>query len=118
MHLETSSLSYRDKNLNRVRLGDLLAVIRLFFEDCTYRTSIPPGAKELLRKGGNASILARLERRHFLEDELLIDHLHADCARRALAETKGAHHRGRWQLHHPPTDGSYRPAALVWSRTR
>ena len=110
MHLENQSVSYRDDNLNRVRLGDLAAAIDMYFEDCTYRATVPVLTRELLTCGGDRSIWSRLERRGFARDELLVDHVTFQCLRRGKPAIPPA--QASWKLHHPPTDGSYTPAAI------
>ena len=114
-HLEPTSLSYNDDNLNRMRLGDLVAAIDMYFTNCTYRASVPALARELLTCGAKAprgSILAALKRRGFSREELLADHVHFTCYRRTTPATPSPDPRASWKLHHPPTDGSYTPAAL------
>jgi hypothetical protein len=113
-HLKPTSISYRDNNLNRVRLGDLAAAIATYFEKCKY-TAIPTKelqqTRELLVRGGDQSILNDLQRRGFSRVELLVDHVHFHCERRSVPASSSDLQR-RWRLHHPPTDGSYTPTAL------
>eukprot|EP00931_Biecheleriopsis_adriatica_P038354 TRINITY_DN21977_c0_g1_i1.p1 TRINITY_DN21977_c0_g1~~TRINITY_DN21977_c0_g1_i1.p1 ORF type:complete len:504 (-),score=77.91 TRINITY_DN21977_c0_g1_i1:20-1531(-) len=104
-HLEPSSPPYSDANLNRIRLGDLMAAIDVHFE-CSWRARLGNGNTKALAK----SVLQPLQARGFSRAELLVDRVAFACARRAQAVP--APWLGTLPVHHAATDGSYSPHPL------
>jgi len=107
-HLTPGSPAARDHNLNRVRLGDLLAVMDVYF-DCHVKVTVLPGVEVLL----TPELLANLTRSGFFKRELLIETCKMDCTRRSVP-----HQPDRLRdrvLHHPALDGSYTPHPLPTS---
>merc|ERR1712032_935085 len=104
-HLEPNSTSFDRPHLNRVRLGDLFAVLDVFFE-CA-RGQLERGSQ---RATLTPARLAELEGRGFHRVELLAEYMSVRCKRRN--EMKDASRLDHVWVHHPPTDGSYKPQAL------
>eukprot|EP00913_Durusdinium_trenchii_P012039 g11311.t1 len=94
-HLEPSSWVFNVTSLNRVRLGDLIGLLNVYFE-CAW-----------LANFGNHWDEAQ---RGFSRTELLVSTWSAACARRE-APREALWLKSRvW--HHPATDGSYEPRTL------
>lgn len=106
-HLESTSGPYSSQNLNRIRLGDLFALLHVYFE-CAWRLGAPPEHRAVLEP--NSKLLRKLAARGFNAAELLVCSLTVACSRRA--QPQEAPWLDRLQGFHPPTDGSYKPQAL------
>mmetsp|Transcript_53674 Transcript_53674/g.149323 ORF Transcript_53674/g.149323 Transcript_53674/m.149323 type:complete len:205 (+) Transcript_53674:1-615(+) len=105
-HLEPSSTAvYNKRSLNRVRLGDLVALVRTYFR-CSWTAVSSHGARKALVP----KLLKKLQARGFVKTELLVTRWDAKCKRRDKALDAA------WLpsavLYHPPTDGSYAPQLL------
>eukprot|EP00666_Eupelagonemidae_sp_cell4sb_P012408 gene12408-8450_t len=100
-----------------MRLGDLLAMVNVYF-DCLIMAAVSPfshwrdtrAALEGTAFHGNASLLAALKRRGFSSGELLANHAAGACSRRDKPQKEKWLPKITW--HHPATDGSYRPQPL------
>mmetsp|Transcript_3400 Transcript_3400/g.5234 ORF Transcript_3400/g.5234 Transcript_3400/m.5234 type:complete len:241 (-) Transcript_3400:46-768(-) len=106
-HLDPTSSPYNDRNFNRIRLGDLLALVEVYFE-CAWRVHVPPGPRGLLQP--NSELLRKLTARGFNLAELLVNKLEVACVRRERPAE--AQWLDKLQGHHPPADGSYVPQPL------
>jgi len=112
-HLEPASPPYRDETLNRIRLGDLVALVDVYFQ-CAWRVEVPPGPKALLQQ--RPELLASLTARGFSHAELLVNKLVLACARRK--EPLDSPRLARMRGFHPPTNGSYAPLPLPEAMAR
>eukprot|EP00933_Yihiella_yeosuensis_P078415 TRINITY_DN8989_c0_g1_i2.p1 TRINITY_DN8989_c0_g1~~TRINITY_DN8989_c0_g1_i2.p1 ORF type:complete len:555 (+),score=118.03 TRINITY_DN8989_c0_g1_i2:57-1721(+) len=104
-HLERDSWVYAGENLNRVRIGDLIAMIDVYF-DCSWTGQFP----EKWRPALKPDILRKFEKRGFSKVELLLNKWLATCVRRDKALAASWLDSRIW--FHPPTDGSYTPRPL------
>jgi len=104
-HLEPDSPAYSDHGLNRIRLGDLMAIANVYF-DCAYRIRTGVGDKAAL----TSELFERLHKRGFSRGELLAYRLAVACVRRA--DSLPAPWLDTLPVHHPTTDGSYVPQPL------
>jgi len=104
-HLTPGGPAALDQNLNRVRLGDLVALVDVYFE-CKFSVKVLPGVEALL----TPMLLANLTRRLFSKTELIIETCHMDCKRRPAPRQPD---RVRDRIfYHPDLDGSYEPLPL------
>lgn len=104
-HLEPSSWVFNVTSLNRVRLGDLIGLLNVYFE-CAWLANFGNHWDEALEN----ETFSSLEQRGFSRTELLVSTWSAACARRE-APREALWLKSRvW--HHPATDGSYEPRTL------
>lgn len=105
-HLESNCSAFIDPTMNRIRLGDFVALVHAYFEDCKWMYLIQAGTPQAL----TSQQLKDLQMRHFELAELLVQHLYGTCKRRATLGDM------EWMkqaiFYHPPTDGSYHPQPL------
>ncbi|CAE7526940.1 unnamed protein product [Symbiodinium sp. CCMP2456] len=107
-HLEPSSWVFNYTNTNRIRLGDLIALVDVYFE-CAWRaTFVASWERALLSR---PELLRALEKRGFQQNELLINKWTIACARRKQPKDAKQWLDTRIWLH-PATDGSYTPRPL------
>ncbi|CAE7233129.1 unnamed protein product [Symbiodinium sp. CCMP2592] len=107
-HLEPSSWVFNYTNTNRIRLGDLIALVDVYFE-CAWRaTFVASWERALLSR---PELLRALEKRGFQQNELLINKWTIACARRKEPKDAKQWLDSRIWLH-PATDGSYSPRPL------
>lgn len=104
-HLEPSSWVFPYTNTNRIRLGDLIALIDVYFE-CAWSALFPTEWTKAL----TPELHGRLAKRGFSKAELLLNKWAAACQRRAQALEAPWLESRIWL--HPPTDGSYVPRPL------
>ncbi|CAE7262703.1 hypothetical protein AK812_SmicGene15395 [Symbiodinium microadriaticum] len=103
-HLEPSSWIFNSSDMNRIRLGDLMALVHVYFE-CAWRANIDlKWAKAL---DDRPELLQSLERRGFAHAELLVNKWAGSCQRRE--EALDAPWLASRMWFHPPSDGSYSP---------
>merc|ERR1712113_618797 len=106
-HLEPDNSVAGDRNLNRVRLGDLIALVEVYF-CCSWKAWTTPGARGVL----TAELQKKLEARGFSVAELLVTRWSAACARRPHPTEQPPRWFSDAILHHPPMNGSYKPQPL------
>ena len=110
-HLEPSSWVFNYTNTNRVRLGDLIALVDVYFE-CAWRATFVTSWERALT--ARPQLVRDMEKRGFQQNELLINKWTVACARRKqplLPEGDNRWLDSRIWLH-PATDGSYVPRPL------
>lgn len=101
-HINPEASVAADRTLNRVRPGDLQALLNVYF-DCECMQSPIPKIDE---KRFDSAMESRLSKLGFARHEFMAKHIYFQCNRRAeplkpeLVQTM--------ILHHPPMDGSYR----------
>lgn len=109
-HIEPSAGAYSAPSLNRVRLGDLMAMLGVYFQ-CDWAVGV-------LRAGDGAmslSILGPLIKRGFSFAEPMTRRAYLACERRGLPSAAAWLGSAKW--HHPGTGGSYTPHTLPESLT-
>ncbi|CAK9011059.1 unnamed protein product [Durusdinium trenchii] len=104
-HLNPTSWVFNSTNTNRVRLGDLIALIDVYF-DCAWRATFESKWSPAL----DAKLWEKLKNRGFARNELLINKWSAACARREAPLPATWLESRVWLL--PATDGSYEPMPL------
>ncbi|CAJ1419303.1 unnamed protein product [Effrenium voratum] len=104
-HLDQSSPPFSDVTMNRIRLGDLMAITGVFF-NCVWEVRRNAHDEDALKPG----VFQPLQRRGFEAAELLTNRLLCACQRRP--EPRQAPWLQKVWVHHPPTDGSYQPQPL------
>lgn len=113
-HLDEACPSFDKEGLNRLRLGDLVALVNIYFEDCYHETTIGGGHNKQEDIDSLEAAFQKhkdaLLKRGFVEEELKISHYKASC--KARAEPAAAYWIEKANLWHPPTDGSYTPQKL------
>ena len=101
-HIHPNASVATDQTLNRVRPGDLQALLNVYFDCACTQNPVPKIDQERF----DSEIEARLSKLGFAKHEFMAKHLFFQCDRRAeplepeLVQTM--------ILHHPPMDGSYR----------
>ena len=104
-HLDPQSWVFNYTNTNRIRLGDIIALIDVYFE-CAWRANVEAAWENVL----DAERLSKFQKRGFSRSELVINKWTAACLRRNEALDAPWLDTRMWL--HPPTDGSYEPRPL------
>ncbi|CAE7658598.1 unnamed protein product [Symbiodinium pilosum] len=116
-HLEPTSWVFNYTNTNRVRLGDLMALVDVYFE-CAWRATFVASWERAL--AARPQLRHSLEQRGFHQNELIINKWTIACVRRKqpyFPEGGSDWLDSRIWLH-PPTDGSYIPRSLPKKLTK
>eukprot|EP00913_Durusdinium_trenchii_P005343 g4986.t1 len=110
-HLNPTSWVFNSTNTNRVRLGDLIALIDVYF-DCAWRATFESKWSPALdaKLWEKLKMLGQELNRGFARNELLINKWSAACARREAPLPATWLESRVWLL--PATDGSYEPMPL------
>jgi hypothetical protein len=107
-HVHPTASMAQKFSLNRVRPGDLQAMLNVYFTCTCHSLPVPP---ELRAR------LSPERQNHFeslgfdVEQEFFANHVHFDCQRRQKLHNPEI--LKRMILHHPPLDGSYKAQKLT-----
>jgi hypothetical protein len=107
-HLRDDASQSQNPSLNRVRPGDLQALLHVYFQCTCVRTKVGPAEKDRLTPEA---------RRRFtdlgfdVEMELFTKHVLFTCTRRDAP--KNIEILDRLKLYHSPLDGSYQPQPFI-----
>eukprot|EP00928_Gymnodinium_smaydae_P058005 TRINITY_DN41214_c0_g1_i1.p1 TRINITY_DN41214_c0_g1~~TRINITY_DN41214_c0_g1_i1.p1 ORF type:complete len:579 (+),score=52.21 TRINITY_DN41214_c0_g1_i1:73-1737(+) len=107
-HLDPDSFPAQDRNLNRIRLGDLIALTEVYFV-CSWKIYCKRGVRKALLKD-RPGLWESFSKRGFEMAELLVTRWDAACKRREQDLTPDW--TSQVVVHHPPLDGSYTPRPL------
>eukprot|EP01062_Namystynia_karyoxenos_P025632 TRINITY_DN20123_c0_g1_i2.p1 TRINITY_DN20123_c0_g1~~TRINITY_DN20123_c0_g1_i2.p1 ORF type:complete len:421 (+),score=75.85 TRINITY_DN20123_c0_g1_i2:66-1265(+) len=105
-HLERGSSVHNDTNQNRVRPGDLAALVGEYFE-CPQCPAAETVERAGVRPRLTPQLLGRLRKRGFRRSELLGSWVHFRGCRRRPAPLSGGAALQRLVFYHPPMDGTY-----------
>lgn len=109
-HLNENASQASSPSLNRVRPGDLSALLDVYF-NCTCYISVK--VKEDARARLTEAFKANLHSRGFTDSELFAEHIIYECGRREHVVPDAEAALESLVFHHPRMDGSYSPRAFT-----
>ena len=107
-HIQSDASVASDKTLNRVRPGDLQALVNVYF-DCTCFCNRIPEDEVARMTAEKFQHFARLG--FEVQRELFARHIHMDCKRRLIPVNPAI--LDNLDLFHPPMDGLYRAQPMM-----